>query len=141
MLLTKELHALFGSGYVTDTPDREVKVSRRPGEEWENGRRYHPVVQQEPLVLSARQSRPSSKALQRHGEPALLSWKMPDPRAIDRGWIFGFHGGGGRRGVSTPGVARPPRCHDPLATTQTRPVPSTVAPRSTSPYADAAAGR
>ncbi len=84
---------------------------------------------------------PSSKALQRHGEPALLSWKMPDPRAIDRGWIFGFHGGGGRRGVSTPGVARPPRCHDPLATTQTRPVPSTVAPRSTSPYADAAAGR
>lgn len=141
MLLTKELHALFGSGYVTDTPDREVKVSRRPGEEWENGRRYHPVVQQEPLVLSARQSRPPARRCKDTGsQPCSPGRCRTRERSIAAG-SSDSTGGGGRRGVSTPGVARPPRCHDPLATTQTRPVPSTVAPRSTSPYADAAAGR
>ncbi len=40
LLLTKEFHALFDRGYVTVTPDYEVRVSPRLREDWNNGKRY-----------------------------------------------------------------------------------------------------
>jgi putative restriction endonuclease len=41
LLLRKDLHALFDTGYVTVTPSLELYVSRRIREEFENGRDYY----------------------------------------------------------------------------------------------------
>jgi predicted restriction endonuclease len=42
LLLTKEFHALFDAGYVTVTPQHEIRVSPRIRAEWDNGHRYYP---------------------------------------------------------------------------------------------------
>ena len=41
LLLRRDIHALFDSGYVTVTPDLRFNVSRRIKEEFENGRQYY----------------------------------------------------------------------------------------------------
>lgn len=41
LLLTKEFHALFDEGYVTVTPDYEVRVSSALRDRWNNGVRYY----------------------------------------------------------------------------------------------------
>jgi putative restriction endonuclease len=41
LLLRRDIHALFDSGYVTVTPDLRFNVSRRIKEEFENGRHYY----------------------------------------------------------------------------------------------------
>jgi putative restriction endonuclease len=68
VLLTKEFHALFDAGYVTVTPDYEVRVSERLREEWDNGHRYYPFDRKRLLVLPGGGGRPSPDALEWHGE-------------------------------------------------------------------------
>jgi putative restriction endonuclease len=69
LLLTKEFHALFDEGYVTVTPDYEVKVSEALREEWQNGRRYYPYDGQRLVVLPENPAaRPSRDALAWHME-------------------------------------------------------------------------
>lgn len=69
LLLTKEFHALFDQGYVTVTPEHEVRVSPRLKSEWKNGRRYYPHHGQRLLVLpGATENRPSAEVLAWHGE-------------------------------------------------------------------------
>ncbi|HUF03128.1 MAG TPA: HNH endonuclease [Aridibacter sp.] len=41
LLLRKDLHALFDKGYLTVAPDRQIEVSKRIKEEFENGRDYY----------------------------------------------------------------------------------------------------
>jgi putative restriction endonuclease len=41
ILLRKDLHALFDSGYITVTPEYRIEVSKRIKEEFENGRDYY----------------------------------------------------------------------------------------------------
>jgi len=41
LLLRRDIHALFDSGYVTVTPDLRFNVSRKIKEEFENGRQYY----------------------------------------------------------------------------------------------------
>jgi putative restriction endonuclease len=41
LLLRRDIHALFDSGYVTVTPDLKFNVSRRIKEEFKNGRDYY----------------------------------------------------------------------------------------------------
>lgn len=41
LLLRSDLHTLFDRGYLTVTPDRTVRVSRRIRDEFENGRDYY----------------------------------------------------------------------------------------------------
>lgn len=41
LLLTKEFHTLFDQGYVTVTPDYEVRVSSALHDRWNNGKRYY----------------------------------------------------------------------------------------------------
>jgi putative restriction endonuclease len=41
LLLRRDIHALFDSGYVTVTPDLKFHVSKRIKEEFENGRHYY----------------------------------------------------------------------------------------------------
>ncbi len=67
MLLTKEFHALFDAGYVTVTPDYEVRVSERLREDWDNGHRYYPFDRKPLLVLPREEARPSPQALEWHG--------------------------------------------------------------------------
>ncbi len=69
LLLTKEFHALFDQGYVTITPEHEVRVSPRLKSEWQNGRRYYPHDGQPLLVLpNSASERPSAEVLVWHGE-------------------------------------------------------------------------
>ena len=41
LLLRSDLHRLFDAGYLTVTPERQIEVSRRIREEFENGRDYY----------------------------------------------------------------------------------------------------
>jgi len=77
MLLTKEFHALFDSGYVTVTPDYEVGVSARLREDWKNGHLYYPFDRWELLVPPEESSRPSPGALEWNGERVFLDQGAP----------------------------------------------------------------
>lgn len=73
LLLTKEFHTLFDRGYVTVTPELEVRVSSRLRREWNNGKRYYaydgkPLVQVPPEEAD----RPSPAALEWHARKVFL---------------------------------------------------------------------
>jgi putative restriction endonuclease len=64
LLLRRDIHSLFDSGYVTVTPEHRFEVSRRIREEFENGRHYYEL----------------------HGKPIRLpdsSHHAPDPVALN----------------------------------------------------------
>jgi putative restriction endonuclease len=72
LLLRRDIHSLFDSGYVTVTPELRFEVSRRIKEEFENGREYyalHGRVVQPPDDLSRR---PDQQALTWHNENRYL---------------------------------------------------------------------
>jgi len=73
LLLTKEFHALYDAGYVTVTPDLEVRVSERLRRDFRNGHRYYPF-DRKPLVAVPRHAaqRPSPVALQWHMQHRFL---------------------------------------------------------------------
>ena len=67
LLLAKEFHTLFDAGYVTITPEREVRISPRLRHDWDNGRRYYPFDARPLAVLPSRTSeQPSAEALEWH---------------------------------------------------------------------------
>jgi len=69
LLLTKEFHTLFDLGYVTVTPEYEVRVSPRLREEWDNGHRYYPHDGRPLLVLPDQETeRPSPEVLAWHND-------------------------------------------------------------------------
>jgi len=69
LLLTKEFHALYDAGYVTVTPDHQVRVSERLRSDWHNGQRYYPYDGKQMIhVPSNPSSRPSRDALAWHME-------------------------------------------------------------------------
>jgi hypothetical protein len=71
--LTKEFHALFDRGYVTVTPEHEVRVSPRLRKDWHNGHRYYPYDGQRLLVVPERSNlQPSSEALEWHNQRVFL---------------------------------------------------------------------
>ena len=65
LLLRRDIHSLFDTGYVTVTPDLRFEVSRRIKEEFENGRDYY--------ALHGRPVSAPQEARQRP-DPAALSW-------------------------------------------------------------------
>lgn len=68
LLLRRDIHSLFDSGYVTVTPDLRFEVSKRIKEEFENGRHYY-AMQGKSIDPPARPDfRPSSMALTWHNE-------------------------------------------------------------------------
>ena len=73
LLLTKEFHALFDAGYVTVTPDYEVRVSSRLRSDWDNGHRYYPVDGKRLVVVPKMEGmRPNLEVLEWHGERRFL---------------------------------------------------------------------
>ena len=66
LLLRRDIHALFDSGYVTVTPDLKFHVSRRIKEEFENGRHYYAFEGQTIAAPTAASWSPDPKALKWH---------------------------------------------------------------------------
>lgn len=68
LLLRKDLHALFDAGYVTVTPELDLRVSGRIREEFENGRDYY-ALDRRPVRLPAPPHPPPSREyLEWHGD-------------------------------------------------------------------------
>lgn len=65
LLLRRDVHSLFDSGYVTVTPDLHFEVSQRIREEFENGRDYY--------ALQGRRISVPAEA-ERKPDPGILSW-------------------------------------------------------------------
>jgi putative restriction endonuclease len=69
LLLTKEFHKLFDEGFVTVTPDLEVKVSGALRDRWSNGRRYYEYDGHRLAVIPAEPAaHPSKDALDWHAQ-------------------------------------------------------------------------
>jgi putative restriction endonuclease len=69
LLLTKEFHTLFDAGFVTVTPDHEVRVSAALRDRWSNGKRYYEYDGRRLTSLPRTEGeRPSSDALLWHTE-------------------------------------------------------------------------
>lgn len=66
LLLRRDIHALFDSGYVTVTPDLKFHVSRRIKDEFENGRHYYALDDQPMAPPSSPSWSPDSRALHWH---------------------------------------------------------------------------
>ncbi len=74
VLLTKEFHALFDAGYVTITPDLEVRVSERLRLDFRNGHRYYPFDKKPLIAIPADKSlQPSRDALDWHMRHKFLA--------------------------------------------------------------------
>jgi putative restriction endonuclease len=68
ILLRRDIHSLFDSGYVTISPDMKFEVSRRIKEEFENGRHYYALHGQTIADPTNPRSRPQRSALIWHNE-------------------------------------------------------------------------
>ncbi len=68
LLLRRDIHSLFDSGYVTVTPELNFEVSRRIKEEFDNGRDYYALHGRRIEVPSEVGQRPDSGALAWHNE-------------------------------------------------------------------------
>ena len=68
LLLRRDIHSLFDTGYVTVTPALHFEVSRRIKEDFDNGRHYY-ALHGQPISIPVRaEQRPNSAALSWHNE-------------------------------------------------------------------------
>lgn len=68
LLLRRDIHSLFDSGYVTVTPSLKFEVSKRIREEFDNGRHYYALHGQDVFQPSSLGRRPDLGALAWHNE-------------------------------------------------------------------------
>lgn len=69
LLLRSDLHILFDRGYLTVKPNRQIEVSRRIREEFENGRDYYALHGKSLVILPKdEQDQPGSDFLHWHNE-------------------------------------------------------------------------
>jgi putative restriction endonuclease len=68
LLLRRDIHILFDSGYVTVTPSLHFEVSRRIKEEFENGRHYYALHGKPINVPKDTKLQPDTGALSWHNE-------------------------------------------------------------------------
>jgi putative restriction endonuclease len=68
LLLRSDVHALFDAGYMTVTPNYEIRVSRRLKDDFDNGEPYYPFDGR-PIALPGRKGvRPAREFLEWHGD-------------------------------------------------------------------------
>jgi putative restriction endonuclease len=72
LLMRRDIHALFDSGYVTVTPELRFHVSRRIKEEFENGRDYYRMHGQQVALPQSASWRPDATALRWHNDDRFL---------------------------------------------------------------------
>ena len=68
LLLRRDIHSLFDTGYVTVTPDLDFEVSRRIKAEFENGQHYYALHGQRINAPQDASQRPDPEALTWHNE-------------------------------------------------------------------------
>lgn len=68
LLLRRDIHGLFDSGYVTVTPDLHFEVSGQVREEFENGRDYYAMHGKQIIVPDKVEERPDAEVLSWHNE-------------------------------------------------------------------------
>lgn len=68
LLLRRDIHRLFDTGYVTVTPDFNFEVSHRIREEFENGRDYYKLHGRRIYIPERLELRPDSGSLAWHNE-------------------------------------------------------------------------
>ena len=68
LLLRRDIHGLFDSGYVTVTPELHFEVSGQVREEFENGRDYYALHGKQIIVPRKVVDRPSAEELSWHNE-------------------------------------------------------------------------
>jgi putative restriction endonuclease len=70
LALRSDIHTLFDRGYLTVTPDYELKVSKRLREDFDNGEIYYEYERSRPKILvpDAVQKRPNRELLEWHNE-------------------------------------------------------------------------
>lgn len=68
LLLRRDIHGLFDSGYVTVTPELNFEVSGRVREEFENGRDYYALHGKQIVVPKSVEDRPDAEVLSWHNE-------------------------------------------------------------------------
>jgi len=68
ILMRRDIHSLFDSGYVTITPDLKFEVSRKIREEFENGRHYYALHGSSVAVPEVSERQPNAMALAWHNE-------------------------------------------------------------------------
>ncbi len=71
LLLRRDIHSLFDSGYVTVTPELRFEVSRRIKEEFENGRHYYELHGNQIFEPDDASRRPDPEALRWHNEQSF----------------------------------------------------------------------
>ena len=72
LLLRRDIHSLFDTGYVTVTPDLRFEVSRRIKEDFENGRDYYALHGRHVRTPQEARQRPDPVALNWHNENSFL---------------------------------------------------------------------
>lgn len=72
LLLRSDLHRLFDRGYLSVTPAYKILVSRRIREEFENGRDYYALRDQEIRLPDRPLDRPDPKILEWHADSVFL---------------------------------------------------------------------
>jgi putative restriction endonuclease len=72
LLLRRDIHALFDSGYVTVAPDLRFNVSRKIKEEFENGRDYYKLHGQAIAPPIATNWKPDAASLAWHNDQRYL---------------------------------------------------------------------
>jgi putative restriction endonuclease len=72
VLLRRDIHSLFDSGYVTITPNLNFEVSRRVKEEFENARQYYELHGRAVAVPEDPRSVPHRAALTWHNQKVYL---------------------------------------------------------------------
>ena len=68
LLLRRDIHSLFDTGYVTVTPELNFEVSRRIREEFDNGKEYYALHGQQIITPEQFDQRPDPGALAWHNE-------------------------------------------------------------------------
>ncbi len=68
LLLRRDIHSLFDTGYVTVTPDLHFEVNRRIREEFDNGKYYYALHGQRIIVPDSVGQRPDPDALSWHND-------------------------------------------------------------------------
>lgn len=68
LLLRRDVHSLFDTGYVTVTPELRFEVSRRIREEFDNGKHYYALHGQEIAKPDDQNLLPDRAALAWHNE-------------------------------------------------------------------------
>ena len=66
LLLRSDVHTLFDRGYLTVTPAYQLRVSRRLGDDFDNGEHYYQYEKSELWVPRAAEDRPLEELLEWH---------------------------------------------------------------------------